>query len=48
MAAKVIPKSSGDLGEIQKEIDILRKCHNTNIVTYFGTCSVDELWVDLF
>ena len=48
MAAKVIPKRAGDqLGEVQKEINILKKCNNGWIVNYLGTYFLDEsLWVN--
>lgn len=47
MAIKVLPIESGtDISEIEKEIEILKKCKSPNIVSYFGTCSVDKnLWV---
>jgi hypothetical protein len=32
--------------EITKEIDILKRCNNQNIVAYYGSCwSGDDLWV---
>lgn len=32
--------------EIENEINILRKCKNANIVSYYGTCSTKEcIWV---
>jgi serine/threonine protein kinase len=32
--------------ELQKEIDILKKCSHQNIVCYFGTCQLaSSLWV---
>eukprot|EP01091_Cochliopodium_minus_P011279 TRINITY_DN3154_c0_g1_i1.p1 TRINITY_DN3154_c0_g1~~TRINITY_DN3154_c0_g1_i1.p1 ORF type:complete len:675 (-),score=181.14 TRINITY_DN3154_c0_g1_i1:11-2035(-) len=35
-----------DQPEIQKEIDILKQCKHTNIVTYYGTCTMNQnLWI---
>lgn len=48
MAAKLIPIKSG-LEEIQKEIEILRKCKSSYIVNYFGTCTTStHLWVTFY
>ncbi|GAM23409.1 hypothetical protein SAMD00019534_065840, partial [Acytostelium subglobosum LB1] len=44
MAVKVIPLQ--DSSEIAKEIAILKKCKNNNIVSYYGCCnSGDNLWI---
>ena len=35
-----------DATDVQKEIEILKKCKNTNIVCYYGTCQKDtSLWI---
>lgn len=46
MAAKVLTLESG-FEEIEKEIEILKKCKSEHIVSYFGTISAgnNKLWV---
>lgn len=47
IAIKIIP-IEGSSEEIEKEIEILKKCKNSNIVSYFGTCMdtiEKKLWV---
>ncbi|GAM19419.1 hypothetical protein SAMD00019534_025940 [Acytostelium subglobosum LB1] len=44
LAVKVIPLKDSE--SIEKEITILKKCKNNNIVSYFGCCnSGDKLWI---
>lgn len=37
----------GDFEELKKEIDILKKCRNSNVVSYYGTATTREnkLWI---
>ena len=47
MAVKVIENTSSDqVKDVQKEIEILKKCKSPNIVSYFGSVFTDSaLWV---
>jgi len=37
----------GDLEDLKKEIEILKKCRNNNVVSYYGTATTREnkLWI---
>ena len=41
--ADIDPQNATD---VQKEIEILKKCKNNNIVCYYGTCDKEgKLWI---
>jgi len=49
MALKIVSLAeSATAAELEKEIDVLKKCKHPNIVSYFGSCrndAADELWI---
>lgn len=46
LAVKVVQLSRSEQDELKKEVDILKKCKEYNIVHYYGTCAKDDtLWI---
>ena len=47
IAVKCIPvTATDDISDVQHEIDILRRCSSTNIVSYFGSFkNGDDFWI---
>ena len=46
IAIKVISTQEEAISDIEKEINILKQCKSSNIVSYYGTCiKAQQLWV---
>jgi len=46
VAIKLVPVSNKQGTDIEKEIEVLKKCRDPNIVSYFGCCIKDRnLWI---
>jgi len=46
LAIKILKLQESTAKTLQQEIDVLRKCHSPQIVSYFGTCRMPgQLWV---
>lgn len=49
VAIKLVPCTNAQGTDIEKEIEVLKKCRDPNIVSYFGCCIKDKnLWVCRF
>lgn len=46
LAVKKVKMNQTGNNVLTKEIEVLKKCKSPNILSYFGTCSLDnEVWV---